>query len=101
MAPKQQLEAKLKEILGSDAVYFQPPEDFQLSYPCIIYKRSNIRSSHADNQPYKLENQYSITVIDPDSGSTIPDKVAQLPRCVFERNFGSDYLYHNIFNIMF
>lgn len=104
MAQKQQrvaFETKLKEFLGNDNVYFQPPEDFQLSYPCIVYKRSNIRPKFGDNLPYKLENQYTVTVITTDPDDLTPDKVAELPRCIFDRNFTTDYLYHDVFNIIF
>lgn len=101
MGQRLQLQAKLVEILGSNNVYFQPPPDFKLQYPCIVYKRSNIRSLFGDNIPYKLEKQYTLTVIYSDPDSIIPDKVSQLPKCINDRNFVSDNLNHDVFIILF
>ena len=101
MATRLELQELLETILGSENVYFQPPSGHQMKYPCITYNRSNIRSRHADNHPYKLENEYTITVIDPDPDSIIPAKVALLPRVIFDRNFRSDDLNHDVFNILF
>lgn len=101
MGTRLELQTLLETLLGSDKVYFQPPPDFMLSYPCIVYNRSNIRSAHGDNRPYKLEKEYTITVIDPNPDSLIPDKVSQLPRCAFDRHFTADQLNHDVFNILF
>jgi hypothetical protein len=101
MAQRLDLQTLLEALLGSENVYFQPPPDFQLSYPCIIYNRSNIRSKHGDNQPYKLDNQYALTVIYSDPDSDLPAKIAQLPRCVFDRHFTTNNLNHDVFDILF
>lgn len=101
MAPRLQLHELLKTLLGSDNVYFQPPSSFEMSYPCIRYERTNIRSKSGDNRPYKLDKEYTITVIDPDPDSLIPDKIASLPRCVFDRPYKADDLNHDVFNILY
>lgn len=91
--------ALLKTITPN--VYYQPPSGHLMQYPCIRYERSNIRSSHADNQPYKHIKQYTVTVIDADPDSDIPDKVSKIPRSTFDRAFRSDNLNHDVFNILF
>jgi hypothetical protein len=101
MAQRLDLQELLETILGSENVYFQPPPGFMMSYPCIVYNRSNIRSTHADDVPYKHDNQYAITVIDADPDSIIPGKIAALSRCAFDRHFVSDNLNHDVFNILF
>jgi hypothetical protein len=101
MGTRLELKAVLETLLGSNRVYFQPPPDYLLQYPCILYHRSNIRTRSADNNPYKLEKEYTITVIDPDPDSEIPDKVSHLSRCVFDRHFVSENLNHDVFNILF
>jgi len=101
MASRLNLQTLLETLLGSENVYFQPPPSFQMEYPCIVYNRSNIRSQHGDNIPYKLVKEYTITVIDANPDSEIPDKVAALPRCSFDRPFKSDNLNHDVFNILF
>lgn len=101
MAPRTQLQTDLVSILGTSNVYFQPPPDIELSYPCIIYSRTDIHSDHANNKPYKLVKEYMVTVIDPDPDSLIPDKVAMMPQCSFDRAFKADKLNHDIFTLMY
>jgi hypothetical protein len=101
MAPRLELQTKLEDLLGSENVYFQPPAGYQMTYPCIVYKRSNIRSKPADNAPYLRVNQYTVTCIDADPDSETPDKVSKLSQCVFDRYFTSENLNHNIFTLLF
>ena len=46
------LHEKLCEILGSRNVYFDPPSNIHINYPCIIYKRIAAESRRADNGRY-------------------------------------------------
>lgn len=101
MASRLDLQELLEGLLGSENVYFQPPPSFRMTYPCIVYNRSNIRSRHGDNRPYKLDNQYTVTVIDANPDSEIPGKVALLPQCAHDRKFISENLNHDVFNILF
>lgn len=101
MAPRVELQALLEEILGSDKVYFQPPTNITLVYPCIIYKRDTTVTRFADNAPYRNTKRYQVTVIDRDPDSDIPDKVAELPVCLFNRFYTADNLNHDVFNLFF
>lgn len=91
----------LEEVLGSSNVYFQPPASVSLKYPCILYSRETAETEFADNNPYSYTKAYSVTVIDPDPDSVIPDKVARLPMCRHSRFFTADQLNHDVFNIFF
>ena len=91
----------LKEILGSDHVYFQPPPDVALVYPCIVYQRDLSQTIFADNVPYLNRLRYQVTVIDKDPDSDIPSKVAALPLCLFIRFYTADNLNHDVFNLFF
>jgi len=101
MAPRLELQTKLEAVLGTDKVYFQPPASLTLTYPCIVYKRSGIKSLFGDNIPYSLSNEYMLTVIYKDPDSDTVDKVAQLPKCKLDRTFTNDNLYHAVFTISF
>lgn len=101
MGSRIDLQTLLEATLGSSNVYFQPPPGFMIQYPCILYERSDIHTRHADNNPYSLEKEYTITVIDADPDSTIPDAVAMLPRANFDRGFKKDQLNHDVFSIIF
>lgn len=93
----------LSEILHAfcDNVYFQPPNGYRLTYPCIIYERKTGDTIYADNLPYRYEKAYTITVIDPDPDTPIPDKIAMLPMCKEDRFFTSDNLNHYVYSIYY
>lgn len=101
MAPRVQLQSLLESVLGSDHVYFQPPNNMVLAYPCIVYKRDQARTQFADNDPYMRQKRYQVTVMDKDPDSAIPDKIASLPTCLFDRFFTAGNLNHDVFNIFF
>ncbi|OFW79483.1 MAG: hypothetical protein A2201_03265 [Alicyclobacillus sp. RIFOXYA1_FULL_53_8] len=101
MGLRLDLQTLFETIIDSENVYFQPPPGYMMAYPCIVYSRSNIRTKFADNDPYLLMKQYSVTVIDANPDSDIPDKIAALPQCVFDRHFTSEALNHDVFNILF
>lgn len=101
MAQRIELQALLEDLLGSSNVYFQPPSNIQMTYPCIVYNKDNLVVQHAANFPYRITKRYSITVIDRDPDSWIPDEVAKLPMCDFVRRFSADNLNHDIFNLYF
>lgn len=95
---------KLHQILlqmGASKVYFQPPENIKLDYPCIIYRRSQARTQFADNEPHIYDKRYQIIVIDSDPDSGIPDKIAKLPKCIFDRHYTAGNLNHDVFNIFY
>ena len=44
---------------------------------------------------------YSVTVIEKDPDSSIPDRVAMLPKCLFDRHYVTENLHHDSFVIYF
>jgi hypothetical protein len=99
MAPRQQLHQLLKALV--DDVYFQPPTNVALVYPCIIYKRDYADTQFADNNPYNHTVRYMITVIDKNPDSDIPRQVAALSMCSFNRFYTVDNLNHDVYSIYF
>lgn len=89
----------LEEILGSRNVYFQPPENIKMKYPAIVYSRSDIKNTYADDKAYKQNNTYQITIIDANPDSDIVNKISKLPMCRYDRNFKSENLNHDVFVI--
>lgn len=106
MGQRLQLQSLLEELIGSRSdgkqnVHFQPPDTVKLVYPCIIYRRSDIDTLFADDNPYISNKRYQITVIDPNPDSLIPDKIGALPKCVFDRHFTTSGLNHDVYNIFY
>ncbi len=85
----------------TENVYFQPPINVQLRYPCIIYKRDFADTKFANDKPYNHQLRYMITIIDPDPDSTIPDKVASMPMSLFNRFYTADNLNHDVYNVYY
>lgn len=101
MAQRLQLQVLLEGILGTRHVYFQPPANVLMEYPCIVYKRDIARTRFAGNLPYRYTKRYQVTIIDQDPDSEIPDKIAALPMCVFDRHFAVKNLNHDVFSLFF
>lgn len=100
--PRSELQTLLQALLPpGKKVYFQPPTNIQMVYPCIVYNRERADVVFADNNPYKATKRYQITVIDRNPDSDIPDKIQMLPLCHHERWFAKDDLNHDVFNIYF
>jgi hypothetical protein len=87
--------------LGTTNVYFQPPTNVKMQYPCIVYNRDYSKTEFADNDPYHLNKRYQLTVIDRDPDSAIPDNVENLRLCAFSRFFVADDLNHYVFSLYF
>lgn len=101
MASRLSLQALLETILGSRNVYFQPPPGVNLKYPAIVYSRNDIDNTYADNEVYKQEREYSITVIDPNPDSVHVDNISKIPRIKFNRHYAADNLNHDVFTLYY
>lgn len=89
----------LEEILDSTNVYFSPPQGMMFNYPCIVYEKTSIPAVHADDIKYEKFTRYTVTLIDPDPDSDLPDKILELPYCSHDQRFVSDRLVHDVFTL--
>lgn len=101
MGQRLALQALLETILGTNEVYFQPPTNVKMEFPCIIYKREAIKTLFSGNNPYRLTKRYEVTVVDRNPDSETPDRVAALPMCLLTRTFASENLNHYVFTLYF
>ena len=101
MAQRFKLQLLLEDILGTSSVYFQPPNNIQMQYPCIVYNRDYASTKFAGNFPYNYTKRYQVTVIDRNPDSELPDKVAAMPMCSYDRFFTADNLNHDVFTLYF
>lgn len=99
MSSRADLHAKLEELLGSANVYFQPPESVRMKFPAIVYERSGIDNTFANDAVYGQKTPYSVTVIDKDPESEIVKKVSLLPKCKWDRHFKLDNFNHDVFTL--
>lgn len=102
MSSRVELQTKLEEILGSRNVYYQPPESINLQYPCIIYSLNQIRKVHADDIAYLKHKSYSVTIIDKNPDSLIPDTLDEaFLYSDFDRVYKADNLNHFVYTVYY
>lgn len=95
----------LKGVLTSNNleanVYFQPPENLKMKYPCIVYTRRYITKNMADNTAYLLDRQYTVTYIDKEANSGVLDSLLALNYCRYMSHAVVDSLNQDTFEIYY
>lgn len=99
MVTREELQTIFEKLLGSKNVYYQPPETLKISYPAIIYSKSNITKTHADNKGYRMNTRYNIIVVAQRPDHPVIQKLLELPYCSYDRRYISDNLYHDSLNL--
>lgn len=101
MDRRLELQALLEEMLGSENVFYQPPEDLKLKYPAIVYSKSRIEKRAANDGGYKFDTRYELIVIDRLPDHPIIEELLKLPYCSYDRNYKSDNLNHDVLSIYY
>lgn len=101
MGTRLEFQDLLAGLDDSVNVYFQPPPEFQMSYPAIVYNRYWKQIQYADNSPYFGMTRYQVTVIDADPDSPLPDKIAGLPLATYVRHYTTEGLNHDVLYVYF
>ncbi len=101
MGQRLELHNVLVGVLGSDRVYFQPPSNLTVEYPCVVYNRDTTDVLRADNVGYKSEPRYSVIVIDRDPDTDVPTKIAELPKSRHVRSYVANGLNHYAFQLYY
>lgn len=96
---RRELQSILEDIMEGNKVYFQPPSNVKMSYPCIRYKLADIETRNAGNKKYKTMNRYEVILIDSSPVSKYLDPIMDLEYCSFERAYSADNLNHYVFTI--
>lgn len=96
-------EKLVNDILKNNTrhVYFQPPENMLIEYPCIIYERHDINNIHADDDVYIQPCRYRIIVIDFDPDSIIVERMSKFKTARHMNHYVSDKLNHDTFEIYY
>lgn len=101
MGTREALDALLCEILGTDNVYFQPPENVKIQYPCIIYSINGNFERHANNKTYHRTREYDLLYITRDPDDEMIDTIADLPLCGMGKPYVLENLHHYPYTIYF
>ena len=101
MADRLDLHELLKEKLGSDHVYYRPPENVKMIYPAIKYSKQGIMSEHANDTRYLTKDNYQIIVIAKLPDHPVINKLLELPYCSWDRHYIADNLNHDVLRIYY
>lgn len=101
MDRRDELQKIFLAIPGIAGVYFMPPENVRMSYPCIRYKFTSESTSRADNMKYRKRMRYDVTVIDKHPVSSIAKAVQNLEYCTLDAVYAADNLNHFKFTLFF
>ena len=99
MASRPDLQKMFEDLLGTRNVYFQPPSNLEMHYPCIRYCLRTIDTDKANDKPYKLDKSYEVTYIDEDPDNEMAEKLAMLPFCTMVRSYVYDGLNCYVYTI--
>lgn len=89
--------AFLRKHVDIPNLYFQPPANKTMKYPCIRYSLARAETAHADNRPYKISPVYELILIDEDPDSKYMYKLMEMPQTRFDRFYTADDLNHWVF----
>ncbi len=106
---------ELKDLLGSDEVYFQTSADAGfadggdpyiftgIEYPCFIMKRTTAYQPRANDRAYLFRPGYEVTYIQRDEPDPeMLERVGQhFPHCSYQRHFIQDNLHHDVWTIYY
>lgn len=101
MKSRLELQELLENLLESDHVYYQPPENLKMEYPCIRYYKDDIETDYADDMKYSMYDIYHIVVISKRPDHEVIKKLLTLPYASFNRHYVSDELNHDVIKLYF
>lgn len=91
------LHQMLKDFTDDGNVYYQPPSNVKLEYPCIIYSLRDLESNRADNADYVDHAIFDISYIHREVDDEALGALFSLPYTIFDRHYVSENLYHDTF----
>ena len=99
-----ELNSILTRLLGSNNVYYQPPENLKIKYPAIIYHSNGAKTYRADNGPYMVCQRYTMTYITPDPDDEMINTIAKCYELLginYDRHYSKDGLNYEVYSFHF
>lgn len=101
MDHRLELQELLEGLLESKNVYFQPPENVKMTYPCFVYALEAFPQKYADDLPYRSSERYLVTYISRSSVSDLPKRMSETKGFSYDRRYVADNLHHTVFTYNF
>lgn len=101
-ARRLELHEELKSVIESSNVKFQPPASVKLTYPCLLYSKSNVYANYANNLVYRSMDRYEIVIIGLDPDMDWAYRIMKhFAMCSFDRRYVKDNLYHDVLTLYY
>lgn len=97
-----ELIAKCKKISTVKHVYFEPPKDMKMEYPCIRISRVNADTRYANNRVYNINHRYRLVFITREPDSKVVDEILwTFEKIRLDNSSTADNLHHDYYTIYF
>jgi len=100
MGHRLDLQNELKTFIPN--VYFQPPANIQMVYPCIVYNKTGKTHKFGNDRIYMWTQEYQITVMETDPDSVVADNMEKhFQYCTLDQNFTVGNLNHTTLKLFY
>jgi hypothetical protein len=99
--PKR-LELHNKLLTFFPNVYFQPPSNIQMTYPCIVYNKTGKNRHFGNDVIYLSQQGYQLMVIESNPDSDVADKLENhFQHCAINQYYTVDGLSHTTLSLYY
>lgn len=100
MGTRQGLHSELLKFIPN--VYFQPPSNIQMSYPCIVYNKAGKYNLMGNDELYFSMQEYRLMLIERDPDSTVADEIVKHFRnCRIDQYYTVNNLNHTTLELYY
>ena len=100
MKTRAEVQKLLEEVLGSKNVYFQPPPNTSIKYPCFVFKFNKFHRRNADNTPYILTGCWEVHHMYKSVNNDLKEKMLFIaPWVEYDRRIVADGVYNDYYTI--
>jgi hypothetical protein len=95
------LQSLLQSTFPDLTIYYRPPGNILLEYPCIVYEKKALEPSFANTSPYVIGTRYQVMFISNLPGYSNIDRIYDLTgqgvTITSSDSYESDDLIHDVF----
>jgi hypothetical protein len=100
MGNRLELHTSLLQFIPN--VYFQPPSNIQMVYPCIVYNKFDKLNKFGNDASYSSKQGYRLIVIERDPDSDVADNIEGFFQyCLIGQYYTVDNLHHTTIELYY
>lgn len=85
-----------------DNVYFQPPNNLKIKYPCIVYNKRIVDTKYANDDVYSIKQRYEVIAMSNDPDNTLAEQILKsIQYCTISSTFVVDNVYHTTLRLYY